>query len=125
MSYEGFGNWLITIAPYFVPLPLLLLSGLMLVVKDQWYALLLPVLGFVTVSHLHYLKAQLHTGQTDLKQVGWLFTWLFLPGANVLMLTLVTLLTLGGQPLGAYVGELERELLTMLSEAQRFIKHYS
>ena len=85
MSYQGYPNWLITISPYFVPTLSLLILGLIWLAKASFSPLLLGLLGASMVYHLQSTWHETHRQQTDLKQVGWTFCWLFLPGANVLM----------------------------------------
>ena len=87
-TYEGKGNWLITIAPYFFPtFPLLwMLIDLFLGQKEnfeQWY-----IIGFGIVVGFHVAAnfTQIHSEQTDFKKAGWIFTMLFIPGANLLLI---------------------------------------
>jgi hypothetical protein len=85
MSYQGYPNWLITISPYFVPTLSLFILGLIWLAKASYSPLLLGLLGASIVYHLQSTWRETHHQQTDLKQVGWTFCWLFLPGANVIM----------------------------------------
>lgn len=85
MSYQGYPNWLITISPYFVPTLSLFILGLIWLAKTSYSPLLLGLLGASIVYHLQSTWRETHHQQTDLKQVGWTFCWLFLPGANVIM----------------------------------------
>ena len=74
-TYEGKGNWLITIAPYFFPtFPLLwMLIDLFLGQKgnfEPWY-----IIGFGVVVGFHIAAnyTQIHSEQTDFKKAGWIF----------------------------------------------------
>lgn len=87
-TYEGKGNWLITIAPYFFPtFPLLwMVIDLFMGQKgnfEPWY-----IIGFGVVVGFHIAAnyTQIHSEQTDFKKVGWIFTMCFIPGANLLLI---------------------------------------
>lgn len=84
-SGVGGGNWLITIAPYFFPT----LSALVLVVMylspTQSHSILLGIFGFSMAYHMHSTWHETHYEQTDLKEVGFTFAWVFLPAANVFL----------------------------------------
>ena len=62
MGFEGEGNWLIIIAPYFFPL---------------------FCFGYFIGYHVDTVASQIHEKQTDLPKVSYLFCALFLPGANL------------------------------------------
>ena len=88
-SYEGKGNWLITIAPYFFPtFPFLwMLGGIWFEYQGQpfpsWYIMTFGVLvGYHIVSNFY----QIHSEQTDFKKAGYLFSLMFIPGANTLLI---------------------------------------
>jgi hypothetical protein len=75
-------NWLISIAPYFFPTLLLPLYWV------AWFTPppgLLALVGVICAYHITstYRETGLH--QTDLKQVGYLFAFMFLPTANILI----------------------------------------
>ena len=87
-TYEGKGNWLITIAPYFIPtFPFLwMLMGLFLGQTNKfepWY-----IIGFGVIVGFHIAAnfTQIHAEQTDFKKAGYFFTMLFIPGANLLLI---------------------------------------
>jgi hypothetical protein len=46
-------------------------------------------MGFSIAYHLQSTWEETHHAQTDLQQSGWLFSWLFLPTANLLMMLLM------------------------------------
>ena len=88
-SYTGEGNWLITIAPYFFPtFPFLwMLGGIWFEYQGKifptWYIMVFGTLvGYHIVSNFY----QIHSEQTDFKKAGYLFSVLFIPGANVLLI---------------------------------------
>ena len=88
-TYQGKGNWLITIAPYFFPtFPLLwMLGGIWFQYHNQtfptWYIM---TFGFLVGYHIVANFYQIHSEQTDFKKAGYLFSVLFIPGANVLVI---------------------------------------
>jgi hypothetical protein len=96
LAYEGRGNWLISLAPYFFPtfcvLPLL---GLQFAVRgaQPW---LLGLLGFALGMHLHGSAIETHWHQPDLQRHGRLPSWCILPGAMACGLVLL-LAALPGQ----------------------------
>ncbi len=88
-SYQGKGNWLITIAPFFFPTcPFLwMVGGLWFQYHDQpfpsWYIM---TFGFLVGYHIVSNFYQIHSEQTDFKKVGYFFSLLFIPGANILLI---------------------------------------
>lgn len=99
VSYQGTGNWLITIAPYFFPtICLIILTTSMLLPT----ALLSPVgalMGATIGYHITSTFRETHAGQSDLKKVGWLFGLLFLPTANIISYGVLLSFCYGGTPL--------------------------
>jgi hypothetical protein len=87
VRYEGQGNWLITAAPYFFPTAALVLSLLAYLLPFPnlpWPSFLLGIaLGYHFVSTYR----ETHRDQTDLKQLGSSFCWMFLPAANLIMVS--------------------------------------
>lgn len=105
--FRGPGNWLIAIGPYFFPLfpAIVMLASLV-------YALMgeaLPpvywsVFGVMVGYHLAVTILQIHAKQTDFKKAGYVFTILFLPGANMLVYgILLAYACLGWKGLPTYV----------------------
>lgn len=85
MSFEGEGNWLIVIAPYFFPL-----FGFLVMIAISIYTRYAPtnwimygVLGFFIGYHLDTVGSQIHEKQTDLPKVSYKFCAMFLPSANL------------------------------------------
>jgi hypothetical protein len=106
LAYEGRGNWLISLAPYFFPtfcvLPLLALQ-FAVAAAQPW---LLGLLGFCLGMHLHGTAIETHWHQPDLERHGRLASWSIVPGAMVITLVLV-LAALPGQ--GAQVWALAQD----------------
>ena len=91
MSFEGEGNWLIIIAPYFFPL-----FGVLAMIGISIYTMFAPMnlllnglMGFVIGYHLDVVGSQIHEKQTDLPKVGYYFCAAFLLPANLWMIGLM------------------------------------
>lgn len=86
-GYYGKGNWLITLAPYFIPtFPILMIvfSEIWLHFEPRLPEMFIPVLGMIFGYHLASNASQIHGEQTDFAKAGWLFSVLFLPTANLI-----------------------------------------
>ena len=85
MGFIGKGNWLIIIAPYFYPLfctfYMLGAAAYLKVMPVNWMISLL--FGYFVGYHIDMVTSQIHDKQTDLKEVGYPFCFMFLPGANM------------------------------------------
>jgi len=95
----GRGNWLITVAPYFVPT-----ASLLAIVALGWlpsrYLLYGNVgLGATIAYHVVSTVSETHRHQPDLARAGWLFSGLFLPSANLISLGIVVSYAAGLHPL--------------------------
>jgi hypothetical protein len=88
-SGVGGGNWLITISPYFFPTFSALVLGAMYISKYQFNSFLLGALGFSIIYHIHSTYVETHYQQTDLQKVGFIYSWLFLPSANIVALIMI------------------------------------
>ena len=101
----GKGNWLITLSPYFFPLILIVLMGVLSVWTIESVlrcALLGLVFGFELVSTWR----QIHRQQPDLQKVGWLYCVVFLPPALLLIYgSVLIFLNQDAQALCAWYGE--------------------
>jgi len=78
-------NWLIYIAPYFFPTLLIapiLVSGLSGYGLD-WFIDI--AFGSIMAYHMTSTYIETHRDQTDLKETSFLFAFLFLPAANVMI----------------------------------------
>lgn len=90
------GNWLIDIAPYFFPTAsaaLLLATWLLAAQPTQ---LARGLLGAATAYSMVSTWQETHWNQIDLRRVSHLFSWLFLPGANLLGYGMLLANELGG-----------------------------
>ena len=98
-TYQGKGNWLITIAPYFFPtFPFLwMLVGLWFEYHNQafptWYIM---GFGFLVGYHIVSNFYQIHSEQTDFKKAGYLFSMMFIPGANLFVMGYLWVFVLKG-----------------------------
>nr|QJR98256.1 hypothetical protein PlAlph_2610 [uncultured Alphaproteobacteria bacterium] len=84
MGFVGEGNWLIIIAPYFFPLfCMVYMIGASIYLKFMPMTWVVSVLfGYFVGYHVDTVASQIHDKQTDLKEVGYPFCFMFLPGAN-------------------------------------------
>ena len=89
MNYQGYGNWIITLAPYFVTTLSLIILLILSLAKTSYHPTLLFIMGFSIAYHLQSTWYEMHRKQTDLQKSGWFFVWLFLPTANLLMLLIL------------------------------------
>lgn len=80
MGFEGKGNWLIIIAPYFFPLFGLCYMIFMTFMPEN--LIFNGIFGYFLGYHTDTVCSQIHPKQTDLPKVGYPFCFLFLPGAN-------------------------------------------
>lgn len=85
MSFDGSGNWLIVIAPYFFPLfGFLVMFGISVYTHYAPSNFILNVImGFFIAYHLDMVGSQIHEKQTDLPKVSYKFCIMFLPAANI------------------------------------------
>jgi hypothetical protein len=89
MHYQGYGNWIITLSPYFVPTLSLLVLLVLSLAKPMYFPYLMFLMGMSIAYHLLSTWKETHYHQSDLQESGWIFVWLFLPTANILMLLIV------------------------------------
>ena len=84
MSFEGEGNWLIIIAPYFFPLfAFFFMVGVSIYTRfAPMNVIINGLMGYFIGYHLDTVASQIHEKQTDLPKVSYRFCWMFLPGAN-------------------------------------------
>ena len=105
------GNWLIAIAPYWFPTlvwPCILLTYFL-------DSTALPTLNFLTgaaiVYHVTSTWRETHPGQTDLHETTFLFAWMFLPTANIIVYAFILLLaTSGSDEAFDYLGDVWQQL---------------
>ena len=78
---EGQGNWLITIAPYFFPTVCFVLIPVFRLLTVVPTNAADAIVGGAFVYHITSTMRETHGGQTDIQQVGYLFSVMFLPTA--------------------------------------------
>lgn len=84
LSYQGAGNWLVSLAPYFFPtfcVPALLALQVAVAPARPW---LLALLGFSLALHVHSSWVETHPRQSDLIKHGRWASLCILPGAWLL-----------------------------------------
>lgn len=89
VRFAGKGNWLITSSPYFFPTAALLLFMLAYFLPFAalpWQSFLL---GVALAYHLVSTLRETHRDQTDLRILGKLFCWMFLPAANLAVVAIL------------------------------------
>lgn len=96
MSFVGRGNWLITISPYFFPTACLLVLLMSLVLPASLRIVSDVLMGAALAYHVTSTMRETHPGQTDLARVGWLFSAMFLPAANVVSFGVIVSYAHGG-----------------------------
>jgi hypothetical protein len=97
-SVEMYGgeNFLVTLAPYFLPTVCYLLLPVAWFVPKEYLPLFFGILGASVGFHLLSGWQEFHFGQSDLHQAGLLFSLLFLPVANLIFFGAVFVLIIGG-----------------------------
>lgn len=85
MAFEGKGNWLIIIAPYFFPLfgVMYMLAATIYMQFAPYNLILSGFLGCFIGYHLDTIGSQINEKQTDLPKVSYKFCAMFLPSANL------------------------------------------
>lgn len=98
MGFKGKGNWLIVIGPYFFPLFMFFL-----ILGITFFSYKIPegywvnaILGYFFAYHVESIAIQIHGDQPDFKEVGFLFCWMFLPGANFFVCSVILAFNNGG-----------------------------
>lgn len=86
VTLEGQPNWLLTLAPYFVPLPLLVAWPLIALTIPSARDPILFVTGILLAFHMHSTARETQLQQPDLVKVGRFFACVFLPLAHLWML---------------------------------------
>lgn len=86
---RGEGNWLITIAPYFIPTISIIAVLLASFVPPQHETITQGLIGASVGFHLGSSYLETHDTQSDLIKVGYSFCCFFLPTANLLVYALL------------------------------------
>lgn len=84
VTYQGPGNWLITVAPYFFPTICLFILVASVLLPTSFHTTVSGLMGFAIGYHVTSTYHETHAGQSDLKKAGWPFCLLFLPTANII-----------------------------------------
>ena len=106
-SFEGRGNWIIALAPYFFPtfwfFIVLLTPVYTSFTEGKLPDFYLPLLGIFLGYNFIVTCLSIHAKQTDFKVAGYLFTCCFLPGISFLKYGIVFCYSVKGfQGLEAY-----------------------
>ena len=97
---SGGGNWLIAIAPYWVPtltIPVILYQY----ITEQQSQTTQFLIGLTSAYHLTSTWRETHLKQPDLQQTGFVFALLFLPTANLLTYSFLIITAICGIDAGA------------------------
>jgi hypothetical protein len=103
IRYVGKGNWLIAIAPFFVPAFSLVLVGVVSQLPIRYLAFGSAALGVTVAYYVLSTWSASHRHQSDLREAGFLFRLLFLAAANALVCGLVLCAACGLHPLMRYL----------------------
>jgi hypothetical protein len=103
IRYTGRGNWLIAIAPYFFPTLSLLTIAILTWAPGHHLELGGFVLGATIAYHVWSTWSETHRHQSDLREVGWLFSFVFLVAANAFVLGLLIAYACGQRSLTAHL----------------------
>jgi len=107
IRYVGRGNWLIAIAPYFFPTLTLLVIVVLSWLPPRHLAIGAFVLGCAVAHHVFSTWSETHRHQSDLREVGWLFSWLFLPSVNAFVLGIILAYAAGTRSLTAHLSHVK------------------
>ena len=119
VRYQGPGNWLIVIAPYFVPTVALLAIAVLVWLPDRLHVHGSAALGATVAYHVASTLTETHRDQPDLRTVGWIFSALFLPSANAAVLGVLLAFAAGLPPLAHLGGVPDTSLAFLEAVVQR------
>ncbi|MEA2097151.1 MAG: hypothetical protein U9P73_10730 [Candidatus Cloacimonadota bacterium] len=89
-------NFLITLAPYFLPTFAMLLLPLYLIINAEFYKYFYAVLGLLTSYHVFSTLQEFGFHQTDITKTGKVFSCIFLVFANIISYGFIVTFVLGG-----------------------------
>ncbi len=85
VSYVGTGNWLIAVAPYFWPTASLMAMALVWLLPGGITRMIGEAfIGATLAWNVTSTLRETHGEQTDLQKVGGIFSFMFLPAANLI-----------------------------------------
>lgn len=113
VRYLGRGNWLISIAPYFVPTLSIVAIAVLHWLPERSLAYGSGAVGATFAYHLVSTWSETHRHQTDLREVGLFFSAVFLVPANALVYGLVLGFASGVPPL-EYLGQVPDTTLELV-----------
>lgn len=99
VRYLGRGNWLISIAPYFVPTLSIVAIAVLHWLPDRYLSYGSAALGATFAYHLLSTWSETHRHQSDLREVGLVFSAVFLIAANALAYGLILGFACGVHPM--------------------------
>ncbi|QDV24087.1 M50 family metallopeptidase [Aureliella helgolandensis] len=120
VRFTGKGNWLITAAPYFFPTAAILLFLIAYVLPFPglpWQSFLLGVaLGYHVVSTYRETTRD----QPDIQQLGTKFCWMFLPAANLAVVSLLIAFAYGrASEMNQWLSDLSQPVRLLISSMWR------
>ncbi|MDA3814537.1 MAG: hypothetical protein PF570_09845 [Candidatus Cloacimonetes bacterium] len=89
-------NFVITLAPYFIPTFALLLLPLYLIINAEFYKYFYAVMGFFTSYHVFSTLQEFGFHQTDITKTGKVFSCIFLISANIVCYGFLITFVIGG-----------------------------
>ena len=89
MTFEGKTNWLIQTAPYFFPTVTVFLLIIIRFTNPVHYDFAYMILGASVVYHTTSTWTETHHLQVDLREAGFIFSFLFLPAANLICYAMI------------------------------------
>lgn len=92
----GGKNFLVTLAPYFLPTVCYLILPLAWFLPKESLPVFFGILGVSVSFHLFSGWQESHLGQSDLQEAGLAFSFLFLPVANLIFFGAILALVIGG-----------------------------
>lgn len=113
VRYIGRGNWLISIAPYFVPTLSVIAIAVLQWLPDRHLAYGSAALGATFAYHLLSTWSETHRHQSDLREVGLIFSAVFLIAANALVYGLILAFACGVRPM-EYLGHVPGTTLELV-----------